>query len=119
MKMNFIEDLKASLSLTPEWRQRSFASKAYTAILVLFLVALLPMPYGFYFGMRGIVCVCLIPFFMERKKLSKVWLFALGALVILYNPIFPIELGSQIVWTVVNALSLYCLFHMKRAIEST
>ncbi len=79
--------------------------------LIVFVVSLLPMPYGFYFITRivfAIICGYLAYklFFLG----NLLWLIGLG-LVILYNPLIPIHLGEKTIWIVMNILScgfIYC-----------
>lgn len=38
------------------------------------------------------------------------WTWVLGVLVVLYNPVLPIHLGSRFWWTVANLVSLVLLY---------
>ena len=69
------------------------------------VLALLPMPYGYYQLLRLISCVCcgLIAYgFWQRQQ--QAWALAMGFVAILYNPVIKIALGRE-VWSVVNLIS--------------
>ena len=73
------------------------------APIIFLIIALLPLPYGYYQIMRWIICGCAIGIAYTRFQ-NKGWdyvtiIFALIAAV--YNPITTIHLEKEI-WMVVN-----------------
>lgn len=74
------------------------------------LVSLLPMPYGFYSVTRVVFTICCAVVAHKLfKKNNYLWLIGFG-LVILYNPLFPIHLGSKVLWTVINVSTVGFIF---------
>ena len=75
----------------------------WIAPIIALLIGLLPMPYGYYTLSRLIVSGCALYFAIDLYKQNKtthVWIF--GFIAILYNPFFPITLGSKALWIMVN-----------------
>ncbi len=78
----------------------------WIAPLVVMGIGLLPMPYGYYFLSRIVVCVCALFFATQLYKnniMPTVWIFS--GIAILYNPIFPVHLGEKSIWIVVNIIT--------------
>ena len=73
---------------------------------VLLVVALFPLPFGFYVGLRWLVTAAtaslVVP--LWNRGWRKVLLIAV-ALIIVYNPFVPIELPKW-AWSIINVLSL-------------
>lgn len=89
----------------------------WIAPLVVLGVGLLPMPYGYYFLSRSVVCVCAIYFALQFNRQSEttlVWVF--GFFAFLYNPIIPIHLGAKELWVVVNFITAAVFFTSKSKI---
>jgi len=87
----------------------------WIAPLVVIGIGLLPMPYGYYYLLRLVVCVCAIYYVVQIPKSSVypndtvlVWVF--GFFAILYNPIFPIALGVKALWVVINLITASVFF---------
>ena len=83
----------------------------WIAPLVVLGVGLLPMPYGYYFLSRLVVCGCAIYYaaqFSGQSHATLVWIF--GFLAVLYNPIIPIHLGTKGLWIIVNVITVGVLF---------
>jgi hypothetical protein len=77
----------------------------FIAVAVLSLIALLPMPYGYYTLLRICVSTCggltaYIDFNAGRKG---VWVWLCIAVAIVFNPIVPVHLAREI-WSVLNIL---------------
>ena len=77
----------------------------FIAVAVLSLIALLPMPYGYYTLLRICVSICggltaYIDFNAGRKG---VWVWLCIAVAIIFNPIVPVHLAREI-WSVLNIL---------------
>lgn len=70
----------------------------------LLLLAIAPLPYGYYYILKFAVCIALIMEMveiMDKKADDSNTLIIMGALVVLYNPLIAIPLG-KIIWTIVN-----------------
>jgi hypothetical protein len=91
-------------------------------IVGLFVIAVLPMPYGYYISLRTMVCVALYFFWREvyplRYKMAG-WYYTLIGLFVLYNPVLMIHLENKFLWTCLNGLTLYLLWKMMAAIKDT
>mgnify|MGYP001474412025 FL=1 len=86
----------------------------WIAPLIVLGVGLLPMPYGYYFLSRLVVCGCAIYYvvqFSGQSDTTLVWVF--GFFAILYNPIIPIHLGAKALWVVVNIVTAGVFFANK------
>lgn len=69
---------------------------AYALAFVFCIIALLPMPYGFYILLRLVITTVAILSIIELKKEgNQFWYFFIGV-AILFNPIFPIYLSKSI-----------------------
>ena len=80
-------------------------------------VGLLPMPYGYYFLSRLVVCGCAIYYalqFNNQSETTLVWVF--GFFAVLYNPIIPIHLGEKTLWIIVNLITAVTFFVNKNKI---
>jgi hypothetical protein len=77
-------------------------------------VGLLPLPFGYYMLLRLFLCgLCLyvlavVPAVRDGEK----WI--LTGLIILFNPVFPIELGSKPLWSLVNIGTVLWLWLLRR-----
>ena len=81
------------------------------------LIAILPMPIGYYTLSRIIVFGGSVYFsynFYKRNDVALTWLFGLCAL--LYNPIFPIYLYDRVIWTVLNILTIIMFWTQRKKI---
>lgn len=70
------------------------------------LVALLPLPYGYYTLLRLVVCICaaVIAYltFVQEDRLG-IWAPAFAFVAILFNPIVPVYLDRQ-TWIVIDLI---------------
>ena len=75
----------------------------YIAIIALSLLALFPLPYGYYTFLRIAVTLCAgMTSYIYFKSDDKGWLmWACTATAIIFNPIIPIHLTREI-WVVLN-----------------
>ena len=83
----------------------------WIAPIVALVIGFLPMPFGYYIISRLIVSVCALYFavkFYKQQDNFKPWIF--GFLVVLYNPIIPMPLGSKELWLLVNIPTMYYFF---------
>lgn len=65
------------------------------------LVALGPMPYGYYQLLRLAFCAVCVHLLIEAP-LGSGHRVTLGALAVLYNPILRVPLDSKSIWSLVN-----------------
>lgn len=82
-------------------------------------VGLLNMPYEYYTLSRLVVCVGALYFtvsFIKGKKIESAWIF--GAIAVLYNPIFQIQLGDKGLWMIVNIFTAILFWRSRTEIES-
>lgn len=117
----FFADAKRLISFSLPWSERTTLEKAYTAMVAVILIGLLPMPYEFYDNLRVVVCLCLYFYFqaiLPERKQRRGWFVAIIGLLILYNPVAPIHTGDQAAWTLINAGVIYTLYKA-RAIFDT
>lgn len=90
----------------------------WLAPIVAMIIAILPMPYGYYTLSRIIVCAGSAYFsyqFYKKKDIPKTWIF--GFFAILYNPIIPIHLGTKIIWTVINIITIAIFWLNRKKID--
>lgn len=63
--------------------------------VIMLLLSILPLPYGYYTLLRIIVCGTAIYLVWFSYKLSKmVWVWIMGGIAILFNPLIPIHLNK-------------------------
>ena len=82
------------------WRGRFPDLITIAAVVV--AIGLLPLPYGYYVLLRLFLCGVSRYFLTRPRGVRDAEKWVLGGLVVLYNPIFPIELGSKLLWSVIN-----------------
>lgn len=77
---------------------------------ILLLVAIAPLPYGYYYILKFAVCISLLMEIVEikDKKNSSKSLVIMGSLIVLYNPLIAIPLG-KIIWSIVNVATVIYL----------
>ena len=88
----------------------------WIAPIVALVIGFLPMPFGYYIISRLIVSGCALYFavkFYKQQDNFKPWIF--GFLVVLYNPIIPMPLGSKELWMIVNIPTIYYFFINRRS----
>jgi hypothetical protein len=76
------------------------------------VVALAPMPYGYYTLLRVVVCAAAIHgALLARTRALGNWAWTLLVLAALFNPVWPVHLGRS-VWFAVDAVSavLFAVF---------
>lgn len=70
------------------------------------LVALAPLPYGYYMLLRLVVCASAAYLaYSAWKSGSRSWVWLLALLALLYNPVLRIHLTREI-WQVINVLTI-------------
>lgn len=86
------------------WNRRTPDLITIAAIAV--AIGLLPLPYGYYVLLRLFLCGVSLYFLTRPRGIRDVEKWALGGLVVLYNPIVPIELGSKLLWSIINVATV-------------
>lgn len=73
------------------------------------ILALFPMPYGFYILLKFILCIIFLVNLYQRYEFQiaafNKWAWGYAVLALLYNPLVPFHLGREI-WTLVNIITL-------------
>ncbi len=84
------------------------------SIAMLFL-AIFPMPYGYYMLLRLVVCGTAIYVAYYAKQMNKQrWMWAMGFIALLFNPIIPIPL-DKVTWSLVDlAVAIILLIGLKK-----
>jgi hypothetical protein len=82
----------------------------YFIVGLLTLIAIAPLPYGYYTFIRFVVCgISLYIFYnLYQNNDKSLWIWLFGATAILFNPITPIHMTKEI-WMVIDAM-IGCLF---------
>lgn len=99
-----------------ENRQQGLPAAVWLVPAVALLIALAPLPYGYYTLMRIVVCgaAAFIAYSVyQRQGKVSVWVLVMGGMVLLFNPLIPIHLSREI-WAPIDVISalLFC-FHLK------
>jgi membrane-bound ClpP family serine protease len=75
---------------------------AFTATTLL-LLALTPLPIGYYTFLRIAITIAAITFIVnERRNNAIAWMAAFGMVAILFNPIIPIYLYKKALWMLID-----------------
>ena len=86
----------------------------WIAPIVVLVIALFPLPIGYYTLSRLVVSACALYYaiqFHKRNNTTYTWIY--GFLVVLYNPIIPIYLYEKFIWIVVNLITIYIFYKNK------
>ncbi len=77
------------------------------AAFLTLLVTFSPVPYEIHIVARYCICFAvLFTFISAWKTLSKIDTVVLVAIIIIYNPILLLQLGSSLAWVIIGFLSL-------------
>ena len=87
--------------------------------IVMLLVAILPMPYGYYTLVRLVVCGTAIYLTWFAKTINRQgWMWIMGFITLLFNPLIPIYLDRG-TWSLVDlavvVVFITSLFKMKNS----
>ncbi len=77
----------------------------------LLLLALLPLPYGFYFFLRLSVCTACIWLAYEQMRHDGsvgAWVVVFISMALLYNPVLPVYLTPEI-WSFINLATAFII----------
>ena len=84
----------------------------YLASLATLLIAILPLPIGFYTFVRLIVCgAAIVATINLFNKSSSIWI-VFGLIAVLYNPIIPVYLNSKLLWVVINLITANFFYYL-------
>lgn len=119
---DFIDDAKDTVTGLSNFSTYTLTKKTYTVMLLLLILAVLPLPYEFYINLRFLIFVGLGIFLYKlvntRQEQLKTYKYILIGLMVLYNPVFVIHLGSKVVWSVVSVVCLYILYDLRQKLET-
>ena len=85
--------------------------------ILLLIAVFLKFPYGFYELLRVVVSICALYFTIKAfKNEAYAWGVFFVIIVVLFNPIFPITLGSRPMWIPVDlaAAAVFLLGNKKK-----
>lgn len=89
-----------------------------TIAAVTVAIGLLPLPDGYYMLLRLVLCGVSI-FYLSSLPGVRDWeKWVLTGLAILYNPVFPVDLGSRTLSSVVNVLTVVWLWMLRERSRS-
>ncbi len=75
-------------------------------MIMLTLVFSHALPYGYYILLRWVVTATFsFLLFKAYHHISDTWKWVLGIMILVYNPILPLDLGRDI-WTIVNVVTI-------------
>ena len=92
--------------------RRSPGIVAIAAVAV--AIGLLPLPYGYYMLLRLFLCGVSLYFLTRPSGVRDTEKWVLAGLVVLYNPLAPIELGSRLLWSVINIATVVWFWKLNR-----
>lgn len=114
--IGFFGDMKRLLSFDLAWSERTVLEKAYTGLFVLIVIALFPMPYGFYSSLRVMVCIGLYFYFqaiLPERANRPVWFWVIVVLFVIYNPVIPVRIEEKVAWFLINFGTIYALYRAR------
>jgi hypothetical protein len=82
------------------WNRRSPGFITIAALAV--AIGLLPLPDEYYLLLRLFLCGVSFYFLARPRGVRDAEKWVLAGLIVLYNPLVPIELGSKPLWTLIN-----------------
>lgn len=80
-------------------------------------IGFLDMPYGYYLLLRVTVATVAAFAMYLLSDLHRGMTWLLGGMVVLYNPIFPVDLGDKAIWTLLNIASLCAFWKVGRELR--
>jgi hypothetical protein len=94
------------------WNRRPPGVITIAAIAV--AIGLLPLPYGYYVLLRLFLCGVSLYFLTRPRGVRDAEKWVLVGLVVLYNPIVPVELGSKSLWSIVNIAAVVWFWRLNQ-----
>jgi hypothetical protein len=77
-------------------------------------IGLLPLPYGYYMLLRLFLCGLSFYFLTRSSGVRDTEKWVLVGLVVLYNPLVPIALGSKPMWSLINIATVVWFWTLSR-----
>ena len=81
-------------------------------------IGLLPLPYEYYMLLRLFLCGVSIFYLSSLPRVRDAEKWVLTGLAILHNPVFPVELGSKLLWSVINVATVVWLWMLRQRARS-
>jgi len=81
-------------------------------------IGLLPLPYEYYMLLRLFLCGVSVFYLSSLPGVRDGEKWVLTGLAILHNPVFPIELGSKLLWGIINVATVVCLWILRQRARS-
>jgi hypothetical protein len=85
-----------------------------TIATVAVAVGLLPLPDGYYMLLRVFLCGIGLYFLTRPGGIRDAEKWVLAGLVALHNPIAPVELGSRLLWSMINVGTVVWFWMLNR-----
>jgi len=77
---------------------------------IMLLIAILPLPYGYYILLRWIVCIsATFSVWVANELGNKSWLFLMVLIALLFNPIVPVHLDKG-TWVIIDFIVAILFF---------
>ena len=89
-----------------------------TIAAVAVAIGLLPLPYESYMLLRLLLCGVSIFYLSSLPGVRDTEKWVLTGLAILHNPVFPIELGSKLLWSLINVATVVWLWFLRERARS-
>ena len=88
-------------------RNKNIASKISAVML---LIAIFPLPYGYYTLLRWVVCLSAIfSAWVANELKKKSWLLLMTVIALLFNPIAPVHLDKG-TWVIIDLIVAILFF---------
>ena len=95
-------------------RENRRSPSVVTIAAVAVAIGLLPLPYGYYMLLRLFLCGVSLYFLTRPRGVRDTEKWVLAGLVVLYNPLVPIELGSKLLWSLINIATVVWFWRLHR-----
>ena len=89
-----------------------------TIAAVAVAIGLLPLPHEYYMLLRLFLCGVSVYYLSSLPGVRDSEKWVLTGLAILHNPVFPIELGSKLLWSISNVATVVCLWILRQRARS-
>lgn len=95
-------------------RENRRSPNVVTIAAVAVAIGLLPLPYGYYMLLRLFLCGVSLYFLTRPSGVRETEKWVLVGLVVLYNPLVPIELGSKLLWSLIHIATVVWFWRLNR-----
>lgn len=118
----FLGDLSIAFNFG-KFGSLQLSDKAYCFVVwgvVFGVVGNFMLPYEYYIALRFLICsVSAYYFFCSRNNEGEINIpsyltWGLLGCAVLYNPVLPIHLGSQLLWFIINIATLVLLYSVRQ-----